>query len=442
MRFTDVVQRVRQWLAIGSSQPRRLTARPPVQRVGVAVSAGARQDQPGLSTATPVVTNAPSSNRTAQRDVDARTILMQAFDAAHPVERRRELHGRDEQLDTLFDGVLYQRKHAIVYGARGSGKTSLVRVFADHADRQGVVLIYLACDANSRFGDLMRPFLRFVPAGNIPVGRDRAFRAQVDALPGDFGPRALVSLLVELSPKPIIFILDEFDRVIDQAVRDALATTMKLLSDAKAPAQLLVVGIAQSVAELVHHHPSLRRHMIAVPVRRIADEEIARLVDSGASRAHLAFIPEARAMLVRAACGSPYHARLFAYHSGLQALQQGSGDVTAPMARAGLSRAATEWGQLNETDYALFSSLARQGSADRSALAESVGLIAREQSVSPTALEAGTPERLAPALETIDGLTRFRDSLAPQFLIAMLLVSDQAGGIPIRRASPVFGSNN
>ena len=385
------------------------------------------------SLAMPVAAPTPVlGDRTLQRDTDAQAVLMQAFDAAHPVERRRELHGRDEQLDILFDGVLYQRKHAIVYGARGSGKTSLVRVFADHADRQGVVLIYLACDANSGFGELMRPFLRFVPAGNIPVGRERTFRAQVDALPSDFGPRALVSLLVELAPKPIIFILDEFDRVTDQSVRDALATTMKLLSDAKVPAQLLVVGIAQSVAELVHHHPSLRRHMIAVPVRRIADDEIARLVDAGAERARLAFAPEARVMLVQAACGSPYHARLFAYHSGLNALQQGSAGVTEPVLRAGLARAAAEWGQMNEGDHALFVELARLSTAARSDLSDVAALIAREQSAQSDQLDSVAAGQLAPALETVNGSARFRDSLAPQFLLAMLLASDQTEGVPSR----------
>lgn len=356
---------------------------------------------------------------------ESRAALMNAFDAAHPVQRRRELRGRDEQLEAMFDGVLYQRKHAIVHGARGSGKTSLVRVFADHADRQGAVLIYLACDAHTDFAGLMRPFISFIPAGNIPAGRERAFRAQADALGSDFGPRALVSMLVGLAPKPIIFILDEFDRISDRGVQDALATTMKLLSDAKAPVQLLVVGIGQSVAELIEHHPSLRRHMIAVPVNRIADSEITKLIDDGAAQARIAFAPEAAVLLAKAACGSPYHARLFAYHAGLAGLNEDGETISQSAAATGIRRAVDEWGRMNEADHDLFIRLATNSSS-RSALMSTAQLAAREQWVVPERSDVDCSDALtvlAPALEGENGRSRFRDSLAPQFLIGTLLVS-------------------
>lgn len=374
----------------------------------------------------PVATG--TGDRSPRRSAaDDRAALTQAFDPAHPVARRRELWGRDEQLDQMSDGVLYQRKHAIVHGARGSGKTSLVRVFADQADRQGAVLIYLACDAHTDFAGLMRPFIRFVPSANIPSGRERAFRMQADALGPDFGPRALVSLLVELAPKPIIFILDEFDRITDRGVQDAVATTMKLLSDAKAPVQLLVVGIAQSVTELIEHHPSLRRHMIAVLVRQIADADITKLIEDGGQRARLVFDPEANAAIVQAACGSPYHARLFAYHSGLLALSRGGGRVTRAIALAGLARAADEWGGMNETDHSLFARVADSAATSRLSLMELAMLAAREQWVSPARFDQSGDavlDALAPALEGSAAKVRFRDSLAPQFLIAMLLVDE------------------
>lgn len=365
---------------------------------------------------------------------------MQAFDAAHPVERRRELWGRDEQLELLFDGVLYQRKHAIVHGTRGSGKTSLVRVFADYADRQGAVLIYLACDAHTHFAGLMRPFIRFVPSTNIPNGRERAFRMQVDALGDDFGPRALVSLLVELAPKPIIFILDEFDRVTDRGVQDAVATTMKLLSDAKAPVQLLVVGIAQSVAELIEHHPSLRRHMVAVPVRQIPDSEIAKLIDDGALRARISFDGAASGVLAQSACGSPYHARLFAYHAGLLGLQHGNGQVTRSIASAGLARAAGEWGHMNDNDYELFKQLTGSSPDLQAKLIETAALAAREQWVTPALLNGSGDaalELLSPAMEGDATKVRFRDSLAPQFLIAMLLAGEADGAIVRRQPAAI-----
>ena len=427
-RFTDVTQRVSGWLLGGKAQSRRVITPTPATPTSAAAGervAAATAPLPGTDTAAAQAPTPP----------DSRQLLISAFDAAHPVARRRELRGREEQLEALFDGVLSQRKHAIIHGARGSGKTSLVRVFADHADRQGVVLIYLACDAHSDFVALMRPFVRFVPSGNIPVGRERAFRAQAKALGTNFGPRALVSLLLELAPKPIIFILDEFDRVTDPAVQDAIATTMKLLSDAKAPAQLLVVGIAQSVTELIDHHPSLRRHMTAVSVGRIADGEIAKLLDEGAARARISFDAASRNLLVRAAAGSPSHARLFAYHAGFEALERSETQVDLALAAAGLRRAVEEWSRVNEQDHALFERLIQVETGARSRLMEVGALAARDKDMSLGRLESETGRALrllSPALEGDGSLCRFRDSLAPQFLIAMLLLSQLGGDIAPR----------
>jgi len=428
-RLTDVTQRVSGWFS-GRGHSRRVIAPTPAPPADPAV-----EEQQALANGAAASISGLDGVQADAGVPENHQLLINAFDAAHPVARRRELRGREEQLEALFDGVLSQRKHAIIHGARGSGKTSLVRVFADHADRQGVVLIYLACDAHSDFVSLMRPFIRFVPSGNIPVGRERAFRAEVKSLGTNFGPRALVSLLLELAPKPIIFILDEFDRVTDHGVQDAIATTMKLLSDAKAPAQLLVVGIAQSVTELIEHHPSLRRHMTAVSVGRIADGEIARLLDEGAERARIAFNSAGRNLLVRAAAGSPYHARLFAYHAGFEAMERGQTQVDLALARAGLRRATEEWSRVNEQDHALFERLIDTDAGSRARLMEVATLAARDKDMSLDRLDteaARALRTLSPALEGDSALCRFRDSLAAQFFIAMLLTSEPGADVAPR----------
>lgn len=423
--LTDVIRRVSQWV-LGDKEVSRRVLTPagaPAVIAPIPAPDGEAQRASGAPLARPGPAESPVRAPAGSAD-DGRQLLIKAFDAAHPVARRGELRGRDEQLAALSDGVLDQRKHAIVHGARGSGKTSLVHVFADHADRQGLVLIYLSCDAHSDYVSLMRPFLRFVPTSSIPAGRERAFHAHAEALGTSFGPRALVSLLLELAPKPIIFILDEFDRVTDPAVQDAVATTMKLLSDAKAPVQLLVVGIARSVGELIEHHPSLRRHMTAVSVGRIDDGEIARLIEDGAERARMAFDPAARQLLVKASAGSPYHARLFAYHAGLAALADGHRQVDLAAAGAGLRRATREWSSVNEQDHSLFERLAGTDAASRDRIAQLAVLAAHGQDLSLDRLGGdGDPAMrlLAPALDGDGTRPRFRDSLAPQFLLAMLM---------------------
>ena len=115
----------------------------------------------------------------------------------------------------------------------------------------------------------------------------------------------------------VIFILDEFDRISDPEVRAEVATLMKLLSDATIPVQLLIVGIAVNVDELLRDHASLRRHLAAVPVGRISPAAVLELIHRGAEQAGLSFDDRASELIAGISCGSPYHVRTFCAHAGL-----------------------------------------------------------------------------------------------------------------------------
>lgn len=372
--------------------------------------------------AAPVAARPAPEPQPAPARADRRAALVAAFDPAHPIRHARDLRGRKDALDGLAEAMLVQRQHAIIHGLRGSGKTSLVRIFADRADRQGVVLIYVSCERKAGFADLVRPLLLTIPASNIAIGGERDFRSQVAALPGAFGPQATVALLNTLEPTPIVFILDEFDRITDPEVREEVATFMKLLSDTLSPVQLLVVGIATSVDGLIASHPSLRRHMTAIAIGAIADREIDRLLADGGTRAGLPFTPEARALIVDVACGSPYHARLFGYSAGTRALARDGDRVTREDAADGLEAAFARWARLNARDSALFRDLARRDPGTRGALRDAALYLAR----APEPLADPAATLLQPALDADapHGKPAFLDNTAAQFLLAALALAD------------------
>ena len=81
-----------------------------------------------------------------------------AFDVSQPVGDPQDLRGRDQHIAQLMGGVLFRRTHAVVSGPRGSGKTSLVRVFAQYAEAEGVVVFYAACDRGTVFTEQSRAF--------------------------------------------------------------------------------------------------------------------------------------------------------------------------------------------------------------------------------------------------------------------------------------------
>ncbi|WP_156680255.1 ATP-binding protein [Sphingomonas profundi] len=356
--------------------------------------------------------------------IDRRT-LARVFDAAHPVRTRAELHGRDQELGYLLTATLDFRQHTVIHGARGSGKTSLVRVFGDHADQSGVVVIYMACEPENSFAELLLPYLQSIPPAAFLPGQKDQFRRRLDALPADFGPRTFVELVAESVGSPVVLIFDEFDRITDAGVKSDIAAAMKLLSDALADVLFMLVGIARNVGEVVDSHPSLRRHMRVVSIGRILDAAVEELIDQGERSAGLAFSPDARALIARAACGSPYHVRTFCHHAALAALRHG-GPIDAADVRAGLQAAFDGWARMNEDDAATFAAALRS-SRSPDAIERAAGAAARKDAV-----DAGSRTALAPVESALvpigdgDDLLAFRDSLAPQYLIALIILSQGA----------------
>jgi len=353
----------------------------------------------------------------------ARTItsrIVEAFDSAHPVRRRENLYGRDDKLESLCEAVLLSRQHAIIHGARGSGKTSLSQVFGDYADQRGAIVLYTACEAQASFGDLIRAYIPFLPDSCVSLQDKAAFCAERNNLPKDVGPRAIVDFLSCLAPDcQIILILDEFDRVNDPEVNDQVATLMKLLSDARSPIQLLLVGIARTVDEIIVAHPSLRRHMVPIPIGRISPQDTVALIEKGAARAGVRFSDDSKAEITAVSCGSPYHAQLFCYVAALEAVRRKCDVIDLELTRVGMQRAFETWSKLNPEDAALFRTL---GSGDDEQV-QAIRAAALEAATHDCLAEGGQGvELLSPALRQDHEAGRFyfRDSAAPQLLLAML----------------------
>lgn len=383
-------------------------------------------EAPAVVSRRPAPSQHISPSQTGFLNVDTkRKALHAAFNSSRPVDAAAELAGREREIATLVSTVFDEEAHALIHGARGSGKTSLARVFGTQADQRGIVTIYFACDAIDSFAALLGPYLPFIPPLSVAREEQVGFRQRLDALGSNFGPRELVSVLAEITSARLLFILDEFDRITDRALQEDVATFMKLLSDARVPLQLIIVGIAGNVDDLIALHPSLRRHLVAIGLRRIGDDSVRSLIAGGSQRSGIVFDPAATRLIEKASAGSPYHVRLFCHQAGLAALARSSTVVDETSALQGLAAATRRWASLNEKDSALFGYLARDPAA-RSMLAQIAIQAAIDDGLTQTAdaVSHGLDDALIADGRTL-GRTLFRDSLAPQFLIATLILAER-----------------
>ncbi|PZU60532.1 MAG: hypothetical protein DI547_02680 [Sphingobium sp.] len=396
---------------------------------------------------TPVVTpfvpepveNAPISPLEAARK---RQRVSLAFDVSQPVSSRDALRGRDSKLTALLSGTLYGGNHAFIYGPRGSGKTSLARIFGDYADEEGAVVLYMASIGNITFSELMLPYADQIPSTCFDPRDQQLLQDAMAQARQSCTARTLVNYLAEIKYSRVIFILDEFDRIENKETRTEVASLLKLSSDARLPVSFLLVGIASDVPALIDAHPSLRRHVTPVSIEPLTDEEVCAVLDLCATNSGLAFTKEAKSHIADIACGSPYHARLFGMHSACVALDANNGTISNTSVAAGMEAAFNEWNEFNVDDAELFKQLA-EAEADHP---ESLGEFARKaahrrgldvtdikelvmsEAASGSVRDLSTAAaRLAPAITSEGDLVVFKDSLAPQFLLVALELSQAPG---------------
>lgn len=357
----------------------------------------------------------------ALRSDDA-DLVYTSFDASQPVDQPGDLRGRETQVAQLVSGVLFRRNHGIISGPRGSGKTSLVRTFGQYTDRDGVVVLYSACDNGTRFGDLMREYLEQIPVSSFEPDMVGLIRERIGALRSDATPNQIIGLLAQVKYAQVIIIADEFDRVSDPDLRWKIASLLKLLSDARISVRFVLVGDASAFDTIVQSHPSLTRHITRVTTDPLDHDAIIAILRDCAARCELTFTDAALDLIEDVACGSPYHARLFGMHASLCAIKGGQPSIGIDQALAGLRRAFAEWALMNPEAGQAIQGVAEGdfGNTEPYArFARSVGRASTDDRDDRASLTAEEQGALAPALERLDGVVTFRDATAPQFLLAL-----------------------
>ena len=191
--------------------------------------------------------------------VEARLAVLRSIFRPHaPIDDARLFKGRREQLTRVVAATQEVGQHAIVYGERGVGKTSLSNMARASFARgsQGTSLsVRIPCTAADDFESVWQ---RLVPRLNFELdSADREVaaalstavaRAEDILLPDAGSPEAVARALHVVSARiPLLVIVDEFDRIAEPPVREAFADLIKTLSDDQVRCTLLVVGVADDV---------------------------------------------------------------------------------------------------------------------------------------------------------------------------------------------------
>ena len=252
----------------------------------------------------------------------------QIFTPSAPVTEIDMLAGRTEELTQLAVACGSPGRHALLFGERGVGKTSLANVFALVAwvSKSGICG-KVTCTTSDTYETVLRKLLDDTYV-DLSAARSVGFesREKVERvslwsfLSPDCSPHALQAFFRKLG-QPAVLVVDEFDRL-SFVEKQRFADTVKVLSDSIAPVTMILVGVARSIEELIGAHSSVERAVAQVRLDRLDIAESMRVIEMRLPRLQLAIEPSVCEAIAHLSLGLPHFIHLVGLGSTLAAIDR------------------------------------------------------------------------------------------------------------------------
>lgn len=264
--------------------------------------------------------------------------LRQAFTPATPVRNAELFAGRQDQMVRIVDTFHTLGEHAMIFGERGVGKTSLATVSEQMANLAGQFGVRVNCQASDDMSAIWRRVGEAIQRTMI-VDQSKAHRfddlvgvaeGAVTLLTGPTPDThaALTALQILAQVRPVVVFLDEFDRVGEATVETELVDLMKMISDQGFPMTFVIVGVAADVDALITEHESIGRGLNEVEMPRMSIPELRDIIDRGLRQAEMTAAADASDFIAQLSTGLPHYAHLMGLHAALTAVHHESEVLT------------------------------------------------------------------------------------------------------------------
>jgi Cdc6-like AAA superfamily ATPase len=279
--------------------------------------------------------------------LDRLRLVGEAFRPAAPIDRRSLFSGRSDQISELFSITAQPGQHAVIYGERGVGKTSLAAVASEMLLSANILCARATCDVSDDFGSVWRKALDEIELQTTTQGLGFGSRAMESSESasrllgqGTVTPHIVRGALEQLTQQQeLVIFVDEFDRLQDPDSRVLFADTIKTLSDRVMRATVTLIGVADSVGELIREHRSVERALAQIHMPRMTRSELAEIATRGIEAAQMTIRPDAVAKISALSQGLPHYTQLLTQLAAQTALANrrtavGTRDVDGAVERA------------------------------------------------------------------------------------------------------------
>jgi Cdc6-like AAA superfamily ATPase len=249
--------------------------------------------------------------------------INRAFTPNTPIKRTDLFAGREDQIDRVFSAVFSPGQHAAIYGERGVGKTSLANIIYDvvfAAGKQNFIPARVNCSHGITFAEIWREIFK-----QMPVTRGEDTFHLDDRILDDPNSEEVRGLFEEMD-NPSIVVIDEFD-LVDQSTATLMADTIKTLSDRATDTTLVLVGVADSLDQLIQEHESVARALVQVQMPRMSYTELLQIVSTGMDKVQMTIAKQIAEQIANLSQGLPHYTHLVAKHAALSAVKDGRREI-------------------------------------------------------------------------------------------------------------------
>ena len=168
--------------------------------------------------------------------------LTQIFSPAAAIDRKALFHGRHTIIRRLTATANQAGQHAIIYGERGVGKTSIANVLSSYLEpftSETIATARVNCYGETTYTEIWNSLFEQI---DIPSAQKY----------GELTLNDVFRVLREEDARKLILIIDEFDRIQDPDIDTMFADTIKTLSDFSLDTTLILVGVADDIDDLIN----------------------------------------------------------------------------------------------------------------------------------------------------------------------------------------------
>lgn len=278
------------------------------------------------------------------------------FSPSAPINEHDLFAGRSQQIRKVIDTVMERGKHAVLFGERGVGKTSLAGIFDGlfPSTLKYFKLVREQVDPSDDFTSIWRKVFRDIHIVTAKSNGEQLVPLS-DFYPGRIYPddvRRELQTLFAPNELPVI-VIDEYDKSVDPHIHELMANTIKALSDYSVNATVVLVGVADDINELVGEHESVARCMEQILMPRMHDVEMREIIDKRVPKLGMKMHPDAYFKIIELARGLPSYVHLLGLYSVQNAIRRQSIEIKEEDVDSAIKRALERSLESIQETYAL-----------------------------------------------------------------------------------------